>query len=276
MNSSFQNQPLAILKSLFLIVLAVLIFFKGFSQDLKPTKDTSFTKEHKVSFLNKPIPKALLVSSIGIGVTAFTYFYGDAKIQKFAQKEKGKFSNTVSNFAEPLGRGKILMPAYGGLLALGLVTKNKSFREAGLLAFSSLLINEFVTFRMKKNFQRHRPNTGNPFNSWDGPNGANHNNRSFPSAHTSYAFCTATAIAEAFKEHKAVAPIAYGVATLVGLSRIHDNAHWATDVIIGAAVGYLSAKVAIKAYRFLEKKSLKIIPQIAPGKSSAISLLYQF
>jgi membrane-associated phospholipid phosphatase len=29
----------------------------------------------------------------------------------------------------------------------------------------------------------------------------------------------------------------YGAATLVGLSRMYNNAHWASDVAVGAAIG---------------------------------------
>ncbi len=35
----------------------------------------------------------------------------------------------------------------------------------------------------------------------------------------------------------AVAPLMYGGATMVGISRMHSNKHWASDVIMGAAIG---------------------------------------
>ena len=39
----------------------------------------------------------------------------------------------------------------------------------------------------------------------------------------------------------------YGGATLVGLSRMYNNAHWASDVTLGAAIGTFSG---IKVVRF--------------------------
>ena len=44
-----------------------------------------------------------------------------------------------------------------------------------------------------------------------------------------------------------VAPAMYGGATLVGLSRMYNNAHWASDVALGAAIGTFSG---IKVVRF--------------------------
>jgi membrane-associated phospholipid phosphatase len=44
-----------------------------------------------------------------------------------------------------------------------------------------------------------------------------------------------------------VAPIKYGGATLVGVSRMYNNRHWASDVIIGAAIGTFAG---LKVVRF--------------------------
>ena len=34
-----------------------------------------------------------------------------------------------------------------------------------------------------------------------------------------------------------VAPLMYGGAALAGVSRMYDNRHWATDVLVGAGIG---------------------------------------
>jgi hypothetical protein len=36
--------------------------------------------------------------------------------------------------------------------------------------------------------------------------------------------------------------LAYSVATLCALSRVHNNKHWASDIFIGAVIGHLVAK----------------------------------
>ncbi len=62
---------------------------------------------------------------------------------------------------------------------------------------------------------------------------------SFPSGHTSTAFTIATILAERYNRTPAVPVIAYSLATLVGISRIVEHQHWASDVFVGACVGYL-------------------------------------
>ena len=43
-----------------------------------------------------------------------------------------------------------------------------------------------------------------------------------------------------------VAPVLYGGATLVGLSRMYHNRHWASDVALGAGVGTFSGLKVVR------------------------------
>ncbi len=43
-----------------------------------------------------------------------------------------------------------------------------------------------------------------------------------------------------------VAPVLYGGATLVGLSRMYHNKHWASDVVLGAAIGTFSGLKVVR------------------------------
>jgi undecaprenyl-diphosphatase len=57
---------------------------------------------------------------------------------------------------------------------------------------------------------------------------------SFPSGHATSAFCAATLLADG---DPGLAPLYYGAATIVALSRIHVRIHHASDVAAGIAVG---------------------------------------
>lgn len=74
------------------------------------------------------------------------------------------------------------------------------------------------------------------------PDGSN--NHSFPSGHTATAFMCATML---HKEYGCVSPWysigGYVVATATGVSRILNNKHWISDVLVGAGIGILSTEL---------------------------------
>ena len=77
-------------------------------------------------------------------------------------------------------------------------------------------------------------------------------------------FAAATVFAKEYKNVPWVPPVAYGAASLVGLSRITENKHWTTDVVVGATLGFLCGRQVVNNYHRYAK--LK-----APGKSGTLS-----
>lgn len=74
---------------------------------------------------------------------------------------------------------------------------------------------------------------------------------SFPSGHTlaGFAFAGAVTAETAHWWPRAtwyVAPLAYGSATLMGLSRVYHDEHWASDVALGAGLGTLSGLLVVR------------------------------
>jgi membrane-associated phospholipid phosphatase len=61
----------------------------------------------------------------------------------------------------------------------------------------------------------------------------------------------------------------YGMATLVGVSRVYRNRHWVSDVVAGAGVGILSTKIIYWLYPSIKKpfskKGAKRQTFICPG-----------
>lgn len=74
------------------------------------------------------------------------------------------------------------------------------------------------------------------------PDGSNR--RSFPSGHTATAFMTATMLTKEYV-HKSVwfSVAAYSCATGIGLSRVLNNRHWLSDVMVGAGIGIISTEL---------------------------------
>ncbi len=61
--------------------------------------------------------------------------------------------------------------------------------------------------------------------------------KSFPSGHTSQAFFMMTLLIHHFRPHAAISALLYGIAVLVGLTRVYVGAHYPRDVIGGAILG---------------------------------------
>jgi membrane-associated phospholipid phosphatase len=79
---------------------------------------------------------------------------------------------------------------------------------------------------------------------------------SFPSGHTTVAFAAATVFAKEYKNQPLIPIISYSAATLIGLSRITENKHWATDVLTGAAIGFLVGRqVSNNYHRYAKLKA---------------------
>lgn len=73
--------------------------------------------------------------------------------------------------------------------------------------------------------------------------------RSFPSNHTATAFCSAELLREEYSDVSPWYGIAgYSVAVVTGYLRLYNNNHWLGDVVAGAGIGILSAKLANKLF----------------------------
>ncbi len=75
--------------------------------------------------------------------------------------------------------------------------------------------------------------------------GDNDTYRSFPSGHAGMAFAAAAAVTSETskwwpKSKWYIGPVMYGGAALVAISRMYDNRHWASDIVMGAAIGTFS------------------------------------
>lgn len=74
------------------------------------------------------------------------------------------------------------------------------------------------------------------------PDGSDNN--SFPSGHVATAFMGAELVRIEYGENNPwLAVGAYTVASAVGVLRVYNNHHWANDVLAGAGVGILSARI---------------------------------
>ena len=124
----------------------------------------------------------------------------------------------------------------------GLAKHSTHARNTGLLAAEGLVGAQIVSFVMKQAAGRSKPSDippdGNLRDTWFKYKGGLTNGGSFPSGHAASAFAVATVIAERYREHRWIPWVAYGAATFLSLSRLPAQAHFPSDIFIGAAMGY--------------------------------------
>lgn len=156
-----------------------------------------------------------------------------------------------------------------GLFFLGgVLARDRRARDTGLMAWETLLHTGLLVQVVKHLAGRQRPSVDNGNDHWYGPSAffkryedGFSNYDSFFSGHTVSAWGLATVIAENYRHRGWVPPVCYGLATLVGLSRLTEDAHWLSDVFLGAVVGFAVGKMVVRN----QNKRLRLAPTLTPG-----------
>lgn len=120
----------------------------------------------------------------------------------------------------------------GGLYLLGLVDHDDHQRETGFLSGEAAVNSLAVVEALKFAAGRERPYLDNA-NGKFGRSGS-----SFPSEHSAVAWSIAGIVAHEYP-NPFIKYLSYGLATLVSASRVTAKEHFNSDVLVGAALGYL-------------------------------------
>lgn len=133
----------------------------------------------------------------------------------------------------------------------GILRKDSKMKDTALLAAEALGDSELVTTVIKDTTRRIRPialpTNANFSDSWfESPGSVWRGRGSFPSGHTIAAMSVATVIARRYgKQHRWVPYVTYGLTALVGFSRMTLSSHFASDVFMGAAMGYAIGRFTV-------------------------------
>jgi membrane-associated phospholipid phosphatase len=159
------------------------------------------------------------------------------------------FNNIYTGNATAIGMGAV--PA--SLYAIGRIRRDSKMQHTALLAGEAMADGEILTTVLKNATRRVKPArfpaSGNLSDSWfeskGPPSSYLRGNGSFPSGHTIAAFSVATIIARRYRNHRWVPYAAYGLASLVGFSRLSLNVHFLSDVFMGGALGYSISRFTV-------------------------------
>lgn len=228
-------------------------------------RDTSDAERHKTLFTYRDAALAA-----GFAVLTVAMFPADRHIAETLQDEEVR----ANKFFDKAGKGveAITTPGAfiigGGLYAAGKLTSHPDLADLGWHGTEGVLLASGITGILKGVLGRARPFVNNdtvprdfgflrgfgrnaPKLRSDGTPIQGGDYQSFPSGHTTTAFAAAAAVtSEMRRMHPGsliiVAPLMYGGATLVGLSRMYHNNHWASDVALGAGIGTFSGLKVVR------------------------------
>lgn len=187
-------------------------------------KDREF-KPRKSFFKERIIPVALITTGILLSNSDF-----EKSLQNDIRSSVGKnFYTKVDDFT----RYAPVVQMYAADI-LGAKSKNHWFDQTKNLVLASIISNGTSTI-LKKEIYKKRPGDEDIYST--------HAN-SFPSGHTTTAFTTATVLFEEFKDSNTLlAYSGYAFAIATGGLRMMNNAHYLSDVLVGAGIGILATKL---------------------------------
>lgn len=244
-------------------------YISGFFKDEGEMWATPFRLDWK----NLAIFSTVLVGA-GVLVANDEGIYENFKLYQ----SKNPWVGTLSPKVTMLGDWGVDCGIAGLFFLGGLILKDRKARDTGLMAWETLLHTGILVQVVKHLAGRQRPKVENGLDYWYGPGaffkrysqGSFSHYDSFFSGHTVTAWGLATVITENYKNHLWVPITCYGLATLVGLSRLTEDAHWLSDVFIGAVIGYAVGKMVVRN----QNQRLQIAPALSPG-GAGLAFSYQ-
>lgn len=169
----------------------------------------------------RALPSADTAIAIGVGgAGAIGVRSADGRLAAWAEQ---RGDSAYADLGDVLGNAWVESGAAVGVYVAGRVSHHPRAAHVGSDLVRGQILNGILTVGIKTAVRRERPNGGT---------------ESFPSGHTSAAFTSATILQGNFG-WKVGGP-AYALAGFVGWTRVRDDQHWLTDVIIGGAVGAIA------------------------------------
>jgi undecaprenyl-diphosphatase len=150
---------------------------------------------------------------------------------------RGK-ADRLGRIGDVVGHPLTLGAISGGLILSSLATDNDRFRGYAFTLSQGLIVAGSVVTATKLVVRRPRPDGES---KW-----------SFPSGHAAAAFAFATVSSHYYGKPAGI-PL-FALASVIALSRVEHGKHFPTDVVMGATVGYMSGRAAIRGAEHVTAK----------------------
>jgi membrane-associated phospholipid phosphatase len=184
-------------------------------------------------------------------------------------------TDRVAKLFENLGGPPSVLIA-GGIYLGGIAFKDPEVRATGIDTMVTMGVAQLmIALPLKLLAGRSRPYTDQGTHDFHPFTGG----QSFPSSHTIQAFSLASVIS-AHADQPWVTGLSYGLAGLVGLSRVEQRQHFLSDVVASAVIGTFVGKTVVAHNQALRadarsKVTVSFAPMVGPG-SYGLSLTAKF
>ena len=247
-------------KSLFLFII---LFFISEISNAQYTYNFKDLVSDSESFIEQPTTWQSNDWFTFVGAAGLTY--GVMYIDEFVREkvlENHGYKNTIPvEFGRIWGEPYSTLAIGSGFYIHGLAADNKSNKRIGFEIGESAFFTSLITIFLKYSLGRERPReNSNPFSfhpfSFNGDNFLSLN-----SGHTALAFSLSTVLAKNTEDNYLKA-ILYIPAFMTAFSRVYQNHHWTSDVILGGIIGFSIAEFVTKLHNSKSSfDSTTLLPQ---------------
>lgn len=213
---------------------------------------------------------AILGTLAVAGAVGLTYVFDDEIREKVADN-RGNTLDKATDAGSLVGNPLLHLGIAGAVWGGGLMADSPKWRDVGLMMGEAAVIADAATLVIKQAVGRGRPLTGNGKESFR-PFRFESDYDSFPSMHAASSFAMASVVTQTSGSVTA-GLLSYATAAFVGFSRIYEDKHWASDIILGAAIGELAGRVVTRVHAGGGK--LAIVPAVSGG-SATLALVGKF
>lgn len=191
----------------------------------KPTRGFASALVHNLGDDVKHLPRMNTVYWLaGGGAAALLVHPNDNKINR--RLEGSGAAETFFKSGKYVGEDYSIVGA--GLVAylIGRATGNNRAQHLGMDELEASILTGAIVIGVKETVRRQRPLRAD---------GTRAGGFSFPSGHATLTFAAATVLQQHLGYRWGIPT--YAIASYVAMSRLHDNVHYASDIIFGAATG---------------------------------------
>jgi hypothetical protein len=188
-------------------------------------------------------------AGLGAAATVLLLALVDRPVQEAAVKPSLQDNRTLKRISERVAPINEVRSLYisTGVYGLGLIARRNRVADIGLHSMEAIVLSRLVTDAIGGSLGRGRPyeaGASDPHLFEWGKGLSKHGYNSLPSRHVTGVSAMATVVTREVAmswpgAKKWVAPVGYGLSTLVGLGRVYTSHHWLSDVAAGTVVGTL-------------------------------------